>query len=368
MQVIKIVLDCIQLWIPFKDTIMTKAMLSSPSVLIRCDGSKDIGFGHVFRCLALAGELIKSHNCRVVFAMRESEVGIKLVKKYYDVIPSDSSSGDFNYEQWLVQCIKASTSDILILDVRDGLNEQNMKTLRSLGVKIVTIDDPEEKRIQSDMAFYPPIPQIQEYSWAGFKGDLFVGWDYVVLRKEYFERKNRQQYKIKNILVAMGGSDNLNLTQMVVSILAPLEHDYSLNILLGPGYQYVSELKNTLDQAHIKNEIFVNPNNVAEIMSKSFFAIASFGVTAYELAALGIPSILVSISADHLKSASIFSEEGVSINIGEYSTFDKNQLLMEVNRLLGNPKLIEEMSGSALKLFKSNNLQLISEAIMTLMN
>ena len=56
------------------------------NILFRCDGSIEIGMGHVVRCLALAGELSQNHNSNITFAMRASKLGIEKVNKIYPVL------------------------------------------------------------------------------------------------------------------------------------------------------------------------------------------------------------------------------------------------------------------------------------------
>ena len=66
------------------------------------------------------------------------------------------------------------------------LTKQKLKQLKNNNkIRVVTIDDPEDKRLESDLAFYPPIPQLKKITWGGFSGKLFVGWEYVLLRDEY---------------------------------------------------------------------------------------------------------------------------------------------------------------------------------------
>ena len=44
----------------------------------------------------------------------------------------------------------------------------------------------------------------------------------------------------------------------------------------------------------------------SELMKKSDLAICSFGITAYELAALNIPSLHVCLNTDHINSSALF--------------------------------------------------------------
>lgn len=145
------------------------------NILFRCDGSVKIGMGHVVRCLALADHLKENHGCNIHFAMRQSELGMNKVKESYKVV--DSNEESFNYVKWLSDCISNTKSDILIMDMRDGLKREELRSIKKkTGIKVVTIDDPEEKRLESDLAFYPPVPQLENTNLYRFKGELYVGW------------------------------------------------------------------------------------------------------------------------------------------------------------------------------------------------
>ena len=51
-------------------------------------------------------------------------------------------------------------------------------------------------------------------------------------------------------------------------------------------------------------------------MSQSHLVIASFGVTAYECAAVGAPSLIYSLSEDHMISAKSLVNAGLTITMG----------------------------------------------------
>ena len=162
---------------------MTNAAKQMTSILFRCDGSVGVGMGHVVRCLALADELQENQSCNIHFAMRKSELGINKVKESYPVIGSNEKA--FYYANWLNECVKKVDARAIVFDVRDGLTRAVVKELRNNGVLIVTIDDPEDKRLEADLAFYPPVPQVKSIDWAGFTGELHIGWEWVILRKEF---------------------------------------------------------------------------------------------------------------------------------------------------------------------------------------
>lgn len=285
------------------------------NILFRCDGSLKIGLGHVVRCLALADHLNEKYTCNIQFAMRESEIGIKMVRDSYTVIESNETK--FFYQNWLLDCINRTNSDIFIMDMRDGLTQKDLKTIKKkTGVKVVTIDDPEDKRLDADLAFYPPVPQVDILKWDGFKGELFTGWEYVILRDEFLKNYPKPNNNCPTILISMGGTDEKNMTEFVIKALSQIDENFKVIIIIGKGYPYLKTLKNQLKLVQFEYELHQNPKNIAKVMSSSDFAIISFGQTAYELAALQIPSMYYCLTKDHDESAQLFVKNGFGKSLG----------------------------------------------------
>ena len=332
------------------------------NILFRCDGSIEIGLGHVVRCLALANELKVTHGCKIFFAMRESELGIKRVKELYTVYQTDEKI--FDYKEWVIDCINKTEAQIFIMDMRDLLTREELKHIKKkTGIKVVTIDDPEDKRLESDLAFYPPIPQIEKMNWLGFDGKLCVGWDYVILRKEFAITYPKPKNRIPHILVTMGGTDEKNLTSFVIQVLDELDEKFKVAIITGSGYQFTNELKNILKFVKYRYELFQDPHKIAEIMSSVDLAIISFGVTAYELASLNIPALYLCLSPDHEESSRLFEEEGIGKTLGVFSGIEKEKYVQELSSIIWKQKKIDSMS-ERFSSIKISNLQKISTTIM----
>ena len=329
---------------PLPSVPSAKPQAPSPklSVLFRCDGSPEIGLGHIVRCLALADELRDLHNCRITFAMRKGLLGIQMVEeKGYQVITPRDTDQTFNYGKWLNECVRKVDARAIVFDVRDGLTRAVVKELRDKGIMIVTIDDPEDKRLEADLAFYPPVPQVKQIDWTGFTGKLYVGWEWVILRKEFSSTATKSQKpKTQNpkpkILVTMGGSDPQGITLKAVKALEMLDEDFEAVVILGAGFQHKKQLNNLLFGCKHHFDMQEDVKDMAEIMSQSDLAVASFGVTAYELAAMGVPAIYLCLTEDHAKSASAFVEEGMAISLGVVTQMTDSMLAKAVNYQLND--------------------------------
>jgi UDP-2,4-diacetamido-2,4,6-trideoxy-beta-L-altropyranose hydrolase len=333
-------------------------------VLFRCDGDSETGLGHITRCLALSDELRGVHNCQVIFAIRKGAIGIRMVEdKQYPVIISRENGQKFDYENWLNECIDKVNARAIVFDVRDGLSKDAVKKIRDRGVKIITIDDPEDKRLEADLGFYPPVPQVKKADWTGFTGELFTGWEWLVLRKEFSNPNSRPSNKKPVILVTMGGSDPADLTLKAVESLESINEEFEVIVVLGREFQSKERLNYLLSQSKYHFEILCNVKNMAEIMSQSDLAIASFGVTAYELAAMGVPAIYLCLTSDHAESAYFFKNSGIGINLGPYGDVGREVLAQAIRSLLINPRLRKSMSSKSSNLIDCKGAQRIAKLI-----
>jgi UDP-2,4-diacetamido-2,4,6-trideoxy-beta-L-altropyranose hydrolase len=295
------------------------------SILFRCDGSSELGFGHVFRCLALADELKDNHDCDVVFAVLQENKAVELIKNHtYHVETTDYARKDFVYGDWLNSIVHKNSPYAFIFDVRDDLPLETLSRFREKGILIVTIDDPTDRRLLADLVFYPPVSQVKAMNWEGFTGQLYVGWEWVVLRREFSQnRKNSikrineaSKSKILNILVTMGGSDPKGMTLKAIKALIDVDNQFEATIILGPGFVHRERLNELLKNFPHSYRIYENISNIAGIMAESDLAVASFGVTAYELAAIGVPAIHLCLTEDHVQSASSFHDNGMALSLG----------------------------------------------------
>ena len=69
-----------------------------------------------------------------------------------------------------------------------------------------------------------------------------------------------------------------------------------------------------------------NKFEVDDIFSSVDFAIASFGVTAYELTSLGVPSVYISISEQHNEVAELFHNEKLAVNLGIFDDLTEEKI------------------------------------------
>ena len=86
---------------------------------------------------------------------------------------------------------------------------------------------------------------------------------------------------------------------------------------------------------------------MAALMAQADLAVASFSVTAYELAAIGVPAIYLCLTADHAESASTFAQAGIGVVLGVPGPGDDMTLAARIQELLDDPRRRQAMAGRA---------------------
>ena len=340
-------------------------------VIIRCDGDEQIGLGHVVRCLALAEELRDSQSVGVSFAMVSGKPGMDLIRSAgFPVIPL---TDQVNEDIWLDKLIRTRKPNALILDVRSSLSPPRVRQWRKNGLLIVTIDDPSDRRLEADLAFYPPVPQVEGMDWSGFSGQLFVGWEWVLLRKQFARSPVFHRHVSSSglstphptkLLITMGGSDPAGLTLKAVRALNQVKFPFHVTVILGSGFAHDDELLRLLEKVTFPYNILRNVNDMAEVMKKSDLALSSFGGTAYELAACGVPGIYFALTDDHARSAGLFKKERMGINLGVHNTVMDQDVVRAVESIIQDLALHDSLVKNCLKKMDGQGAKRMANTIL----
>jgi spore coat polysaccharide biosynthesis protein SpsF len=118
------------------------------------------------------------------------------------------------------------------------------------------------------------------------------------------------------IAVSMGGSDPLELTRLTARALAKITAPLRARFIIGPGFRNAPALSREIEAMSPAFEIVQGVTDLGAEFSRADLALVTFGVTAYELAALGVPALYLALSDDHALSASSFEKAGMGAVMG----------------------------------------------------
>lgn len=339
-------------------------------VIVRCDGGTAIGMGHVSRCLALAAELRDEHGDHVVFAMRDlAGAGAAAVRAAGHTITPIVEPDAADYGPALLALAASFSARALVADVRDALSRASLDAIRAVGVRVVTIDDGSDRRLASDLAFYPPVPQVEELDWSGFTGRRVAGWEWVLLKRDFAaDAREGGSPAVAaqpiDILVTMGGSDPAGMTEFAVDALNLLPLPQAVEIVAGPAFDRAAALARVVARSKHAVRVSQGTDAMAGLMRASRLAVVSFGVSAYELAACGVPAVHLCLAADHARSSSAFVAAGIAESLGVFASVRPEQLAAAVSGLLGDTSRCAAMSASARQLVDGRGAKRVAAEVV----
>lgn len=308
------------------------------NILFRADSSSQIGTGHIMRDLVLAKKYC-DHN--VIFASQElpGNINHKITEEGYQLEILKDNSLDV-----LDELIKRLNIDMIIIDHYgiDYIFEQKIKEFNP-SLKIFVLDDTYEKHYCDVLLNHNIYANRNKYKdLVPQDCELRCGSEYTLLRDEFIEAK-KQKYFNQNekftIFIAMGGSDVLNLNPKILKVLEKFENIFVYLITTSANVNLIE-----LEQYAKKKEwikICLNCNNVAELISKSNFAIITPSVTANEVFYMGLPILSIKVADNQNFMMDFFKEKNIQV----LEKFDENILYDELNQVITKNK---------------NNLQLIN--------
>jgi len=300
--------------------------------------------GHVVRCVALAERLRDGYGYGVTFIMSDGKAGIQLVQESgFPVI----YKGLNELSIWFADLPMNNKPDAFVLDTRNDLSCADIVNIKKQGILIVIIDNSKKIRIEADLVFYPPVPQVRDLDWHSFAGHRYVGWEWVILRQQFATPQLSLEGEERHLLITMGGSDPAGLTEKVIDIMENNNQNFTATIVVGNGNSRVEKIDQLVQKATRSLKLRTNVKNMASLMSKADLAIATFGVTAYELAAIKTPMILLCLDDDHSVSASIFEQEGMARAVAIYKDGWEKQLAVFLREIMGSKEHRRDIKNAA---------------------
>ena len=98
------------------------------------------------------------------------------------------------------------------------------------------------------------------------------------------------------------------------------------------------------------NELIVDATNMPELMAWADVAVAGGGTTAWEIAFMGLPSLVVVLAENQAASAQRLDEVGAMVCLGHTGPSLPENLGAALARLLDSPSIRRSLSGRAREL------------------
>ena len=177
-----------------------------------------------------------------------------------------------------------------------------------------------------------------------------LGWEWALLGLNPNLVRAHVTASRPTILVTMGGSDPHRLTLRMAKALAELDQVYRIRFVIGAGMKDASTVARGLVALKKNYETVEGADDLSIEYASADMALCAFGVTAYELAACGVPAIYLGLTGDHAASASAFADAGMGISLGLVDKVSDGEIARTVQWLLNRPQARREMRKQGLTL------------------
>ena len=331
------------------DWLLTENIMKRKKIIFRVEGYKELGLGHIYNCITLAFSMIEHDTLLVISEksiegiekIRETNLPYKIIKNDRDI---DKIIKDFKPDIWVNDCLNTT--------------KEYIESLKSKIKRVVTIEDLGSGIEVADAvinALYDSVNNKHVYS----------GYKYVSLRDEFqAEQPVKFTEKVKNVLIMFGGTDPANLNKMLYNSILKFSEKYKdikFNFITGIGYD---NEKNGVITLEDKN-IYVYPNvpRVTKYMKHADLAITSQGRTIFELAAMGVPSIV--LSQNKREQIHLFARlEHGFLNLGIGKEVDQDLLENTLDWLINTKAIRKNMYDLMLSYQLKEGLQRVKNIII----
>ena len=213
-----------------------------------------------------------------------------------------------------------------------------LRTLRRDGCRIIAIDSLEGCEDLIDLLYVPSCLPPTRFASKCFGGRLVFGWDAYLLNIVPFNPAAVRDPD--SALVLTGGSDATGLGQDWPEILAScLPNNSRLNWVTGP----FAEPPTFPQTTNIHFVEHVAPPTLNALMRDTGIAITVFGVSLFELIALGIPTVVFSPYGDRdARALDEIERQGVAVVAS-----DANDAAHKAARLMTDSNLQSRLSARA---------------------
>lgn len=328
-------------------------------VFIITEGGKNIGFGHITRCLSLYQ------------AFEEKEIIPEFVLNSDDDIEYLLKGINYQKLNWiekqdkLFELIKGA--DIAIID--SYLADSSFYIQISNLVKTpVYIDDNKRLDYPDGIVLNGNI-HAEKLNYPKKNGITYLlGTKYTPLRKEFWEVPEKKiKEKIESIMVTFGGDDARNMTPKIMNLLNKEYPDLKKNIIVGKAFHNIEEINKEVDE-NTNLIYYSDAGRIKEIMLESDIAISAGGQTLYELARIGVPTVGVCVTENQLGSIREWDKTGFLENAGWYN---ENNIIKRVDRFLKhleNIKLRETKSKIGKKFVDGKGIKRLRKKFINTIN
>ncbi|MBN3905793.1 MAG: UDP-2,4-diacetamido-2,4,6-trideoxy-beta-L-altropyranose hydrolase [Nostoc sp. NMS1] len=309
-------------------------------LFIRVDASTKIGTGHLMRCLALAQAWQDAGN-QVIFVMATEAPDLinRLKSEGMEVIHLPIEIGSTEDAEETAKLARQFDANWVVVDGYH-LGAKYQEIIKEFELKLLFIDDyGHAKQYHADIILNQNIHAGEElYINRQPYTQLFLGTNYTLLRREFWSWRGWQRSLpliAKKLLVTLGGADPDNVTLKVIEGLQQVEVEgLEVVVVVGGSNPHYEQLRSASQESRFPIQLKRNVTNMPELMAWADIAVTGGGSTCWELAFMGLPSLVVILAENQRAIAEKLQVMGVVVNLGWHENVSTVEIASEVVQLV----------------------------------
>ena len=309
-------------------------------ILIRADGSKDIGMGHLSRCCLIANYFFDDKNIEsVIIAYRNNaaENFLTLKNKAAKIHYLDIGSSIENEVEIISSLVKSEGVGVILLDLLEvNLTKSYLGLLKENLIPIAAItDDSDYREIDVDVILNGN-PNQDRFDYAGLKGKYLVGPAFFIMDREYADIKLTPNVFNKNIMLTFGGSDHNNLIFGVLEVVLDIPEVDNILIISSKSTGYIKQLEAFTSEQSKNIMIIQDVESLVPYWDDCYLAITAGGNTLFERIASGVPGATICQLSRQMEIADKFEKNGLNKNLGFGPELKKDEMKALINSFMND--------------------------------
>ncbi len=345
-----------------------------PDCVIRADASARLGTGHLMRCLALA-QAWREAGGGVTFLSYCESVSLReyVQSEGFRFEPLASPHPDPSDLELALRHLEllSPSGDQRPWLVLDGYHFEScyQREVLSRGYRLLVIDDIAHLPIYHADVLLNQNLRAEGFDYScGAETIRLLGSEYVLLRSHFLGRPAGLRSLAEpatRVLVTLGGGDSNNATLQVIGALQHVGGDaLEARVVVGAENPHYQTLRQAARDSRGSISLVRGSFDMAGLMAWADVAVSAAGITCWELAYMGTPTILVVTAKNQLSGARAMRDVGAACLLDSRPEALADTLPETLASLLNDPERRLRMSRRGQQLIDGRGRERVIAALL----
>lgn len=341
-------------------------MTEQTRILFLADSGRNVGGGHVMRCLALASALI-ADGAECAFAATPATAAMLEAFAAPGVQRFDIEDGTpAELAAQAAEAAKGFGAALAVVDHYGATPDDEVLLLRAAG-RLLALDDLRREHA-ADLVLDSNLGRSPD-DYAGTQA--LLGPMFALVRPEFARyreaalARRAQKPPIRHVLVSMGLTDPGGFTGWVAAALLPEMGERWLDVAVGADAPSIPELR-MLSARYPNLRAQIETPAMALLTAQADIAIGAGGSSAWERCALGAPSVTIVLAPNQAENTAELAAAGATVALDANAGDFEIRLVESFQRLRDDPDLRAGVSQAAAALCDGQGAPRVAEQVLAL--